>query len=113
MVLAIEKEYLLSIIPGLVKGFKDNAFAASEKLEADYEAKLEVQARSGSASGRDTFPVVVDIYGAIVKHTSYDYIGTQSYGRYLRGYGLRHGGAGTHHQRHRKAYRSVYQWVYV
>ena len=84
MVLAIEKEYLLSIIPGLVKGFKENAFAASEKLEADYEAKLEVQARGGSASGRDTFPVVVDIYGAIVKHTSYDYIGTQSYGRYLR-----------------------------
>ena len=84
MVLAIEKEYLLSIIPRLVKGFKDNAFAASEKLEEDYEAKLEVQARGGSASGRDAFPMVVDIYGAIVKHTSYDYIGTQSYGCYLR-----------------------------
>lgn len=84
MILSIEKEYLFSIIPALVKGFKDNTFTASEKLEEDYEAKLEVQARSGSASGRDTFPVVVDIYGAIVKHTSYDYIGTQSYGRYLR-----------------------------
>ena len=72
MILSIEKEYLFSIIPALVKGFKDNTFAASEKLEEDYEAKLEVQARSGRASGRDTFPVVVDIYGAMVKHTSYD-----------------------------------------
>lgn len=80
MILSIEKDFLLSLIPGLVQGFKNNFFLSKSYLEQQYEDEINVQFyQSGN-----TFPVVLPLYGAIIKKTNYNFIGTQTYIKYIQ-----------------------------
>jgi signal peptide peptidase sppA, 36K type len=80
MILSIEQDFLQTLIPGLIQGFKNNSFQSKNYLETKYEEEINLQFFQESS----IFPVILPIRGAIVKYTSYDYIGTQTYGEYIK-----------------------------
>ena len=83
MILAIDKEFLTSILPELIQGFRLNSFESTPILESRFEKQLESQAESFSQNS-DTYPVVLKIHGAIVKKTNWNYIGTQTFARWVK-----------------------------
>ena len=80
MILSIDKNYLLSLLPGLAMGFRCG-WTGAEELDARYSQRVD-QGNASVLSGGGVY--VLPIKGAIVKHTSYNYIGTQRYIAYLR-----------------------------
>lgn len=83
MLFSIDHSFLLSLFPDLVQNFRSNSFSSSETLERDFELKISEQTRSFS-SKNETYPVVLPIHGAIVKKTNWNYIGTQTYIRWIK-----------------------------
>lgn len=81
--LAIDTRYLMSIIPALLLGFKNNSFESAQAIEAKGISAIRSQIDSGLNTGADQFPVVFNITGPIVKYTDWYYIGTQTMMRWL------------------------------
>lgn len=81
--LAIDRNYLLSILPSIIFGYKNNSFLSSFKIEENFSASIQNQIKSSSETGASKFPVVFNIIGPIVKYTDWYYIGTQSMMRML------------------------------
>lgn len=81
--LAIDASALVSVLADIYQGYRNNSFSTPSQLEEKYIERLQAQQyNSGvSSSGR---PVVISISGPIVKHTDWDYIGTQSILRYVK-----------------------------
>lgn len=75
--LAIDKAFLLSIIPTIILGYQQKDFLSAEKIVENAYKNLENQASIAQESGADVFPVVLDIKGPIMKYSSYYYLGTQ------------------------------------
>ena len=75
--LAIEKTFLLSLIPNLIAGFQQQNFLSSEKIVEKAQNKISEQASIAQEFGAETFPVVLDIIGPIMKYSSWYYLGTQ------------------------------------
>lgn len=82
--LAIDKDYLLSLLPNIILGYKNNSFLSVEQTEENYLSALTGQFTQSRQTGADTFPVVLNISGPIVKHTDWNYIGTQTYLKILK-----------------------------
>ena len=82
--LAIDKDYLLSLLPSIILGYKNNSFLSVEKTEENYLFALNGQFNQSIEKGADKFPVVLNISGPIVKHTDWNYIGTQTYIKILK-----------------------------
>lgn len=75
--LAIEKDFLLSLIPNIILGYQQkNEFSSAENILQKALGKIEMQALSAQSSGADAFPVVLDINGPIIKYSSWWYLGT-------------------------------------
>lgn len=75
--LAIDKSFLLSLLPTLILGYQQKDFLSEETILEKAEQKISLQASIAQSSGANTFPVVVDISGPIVKYSSWYYLGTQ------------------------------------
>lgn len=81
--LAIDKGYLLSIIPDLMMQFSRISEKQSvSELEKKYLMKIEAQGQSVDA--HHSFPVVLDIIGPIVKYSSWYSYGTKFYASILK-----------------------------
>lgn len=76
--LAIDKGYLNSLIISMFLGFKTNSFKSAEDIEIEAIENITLQQESAQSQGADTFPVVLNITGIIVKYSSWNYLGTQS-----------------------------------
>lgn len=76
--LAIDKGYLNSLIISMFLGFKTNSFKSAEDIEIEAIENITLQQESAQSQGADTFPVVLNITGLIVKYSSWNYLGTQS-----------------------------------
>lgn len=76
--LAIDKDYLQSLIISLFVGMKTNKILSAEEIEQKIKNHLELQSASAEAQGAETFPVVLNISGPIIKYSSWYYLGTQS-----------------------------------
>ncbi len=76
--LAIDKDYLQSLIVDVLIGMKTNKMLSAEEIDEKVRAELDIQAKSADAQGADTFPVVLNIIGPIIKYSSWYYWGTQS-----------------------------------
>lgn len=81
--LAIDSKYLLSLLPSIIFGYKNNTFLSSEKVEQRFAGNIQAQIDSRSANGANKYPIVFDIIGPIVKYTDWNYVGTQSMIRML------------------------------
>lgn len=81
--LAIDSNYLLSLLPNIILGYKNNSFLSENKLVENFTAGLQNQMDSGTENGASKFPVVFNILGPIVKYTDWNYLGTQSMMRIL------------------------------
>lgn len=75
--LAIDKAYLLSLIPNIILGYQQKDFLSAEKIIEKAYQNIEMQAIKAQSNGADLFPVVLDISGPIMKYSSYYYLGTQ------------------------------------
>lgn len=75
--LAVEKSFLLSLIPSLILGFQQQSFLSAEKIVEKAQNKISEQASIAQSFGADSFPVVLDIIGPIMKYSSWYYLGTQ------------------------------------
>lgn len=78
MLLSIHKDFLMSILPELIQGFRLNLFQTNEQLEQKYLQEISAQEERFSVN-QAKYPVVVKIHGPIVKKTDWNYIGTQTY----------------------------------
>lgn len=76
--LAIDKSYLMSLVPNFILGYKQNSFLSSEKIDEKFIAGLNSQATSAKNSGANRYPVVIEIVGPIVKYSDWWYTGTQT-----------------------------------
>ena len=76
--IAIDRNYLLSLVPQILQNYKQG-FQSSEETDKIAHGKIMQQFIANTESGATSFPVVVDIFGAIVKFTNYNYVGTQTY----------------------------------
>ncbi len=76
--LAIDKNYLQSLIANIVVGIKANQILTAEEIDAKVMAHINKQAQSAAAQSADTFPVILNIVGPIIKYSSWYYQGTQS-----------------------------------
>lgn len=76
--LAIDKGYLNSLLLSLVIGFKTNGFKSSEEIEQEVADNILLQQESAQSQGVESFPVVLNVIGPIVKYSSWYYLGTQS-----------------------------------
>lgn len=83
MFLSADQNYIMTLLPEIIQKFQHNSFVSNEKLEADFQQKIEIQAK-GFATSHEKYPVVLPIHGAIVKHTNWNFIGTQTYIRYIK-----------------------------
>lgn len=82
--LAIDKGYLMSLLPSLLSEFslmKTQPYASISERETLYVNELNAQ---GEGKGEYKFPVVVNIIGPIVKYSSWYSYGTKFYGRILK-----------------------------
>ncbi len=75
--LAIDKAFLLSLIPNLIVGYQQKNFHTAETILQQAQSRIEIQAAAAQSSGADEFPVVLDITGPIIKYSSWYYLGTQ------------------------------------
>lgn len=81
--LAIDKNYLLSLLPSIFLGYKNNSFLSSDKIEQNFATSIQNQIEANSQNGASKFPVIFNIIGPIVKYTDWNYLGTQSMMRIL------------------------------
>lgn len=81
--LAIDKNYLLSLLPSIFLGYKNNSFLSSDKIEQSFATSIQNQIEANSQNGASKFPVIFNIIGPIVKYTDWNYLGTQSMMRIL------------------------------
>lgn len=75
--LAIDKAFLLSLIPNLIIGFQQKNFLSAETILEKAEKKIVAQGAAAQTSGATSYPVILDIAGPIVKYSSGYYLGTQ------------------------------------
>lgn len=81
--LAIDKAYLLGLMPELMLSFHKNAHSKSVK-EMEQTYLLGVNAQGRNTHNQEHFPVVLDIIGPIVKYSSWYSLGTKFYGEVLK-----------------------------
>ena len=75
--LAIDKTFLLSLIPNLILGFQQKDFLSAESILEKAEKRIEMQAASFQSNGADQYPVILEINGPIMKYSTWYYLGTQ------------------------------------
>lgn len=75
--LAIDKAFLLSLIPSLMLGYQQKNFLSAEKIVEKAEQKIQAQKTFAENANATQFPVVLDIIGPIVKYSDWYYLGTQ------------------------------------
>lgn len=73
---AIDKGYLLSLIPSIIAS--KAPFMSAKDIEQKMQTELEAQAAYAEQQGADKYPLVINIIGPILKYSSWWYIGTQS-----------------------------------
>jgi len=81
--LAIDSNYLLSLLPAIALGYRNNSFESAHTMEQRFGAGIKSQIENGINTGADQYPVVFNITGPIVKYTDWYYIGTQTMMRWL------------------------------
>lgn len=81
--LAIDSNYLLSLLPSIILGYKTNSFLSADKIEQNFCSALNNQMEASTQNGASKFPVIFNIIGPIVKYTDWNYLGTQSMMRIL------------------------------
>lgn len=81
--LAINKDYLLSVIPSLLMEY---SLLKSQNFTRHWMEEVYMENINAQSSGKSGIksPVVVDIRGPIVKYTSWNGVGTQFYGQLLK-----------------------------
>lgn len=75
--LAIDRNYLLSLVPHIIQNYQ-SGFNTQEETDIIAQEKIDAQIYANSQSGANKYPVIVDVFGAIVKYSNYNYLGTQS-----------------------------------
>lgn len=81
--LAIDSNYLLSLLPAIALGYRNNSFESAQVMEQRFISGIKSQVDRGIETGADQFPVVFNITGPIVKYSDWYYIGTQTMMRWL------------------------------
>lgn len=76
--LAIDKSYLMSLVPNFILGYKQNSFLSAEKIDEKFLSKINSQYTAATNSGANKYPVVIEIIGPIVKYSDWYYTGTQT-----------------------------------
>lgn len=80
--LAIRKDYLMSLLPGIILGYQNNSFEPVAEIEA--KAQVAIQSQIDMHGDNEKFPVVFDIKGPIQKYTDWYHIGTQTMKNWLK-----------------------------
>lgn len=75
--LAIDRNYLLSLVPHILQNHQAG-FISQEETDLIAEENINAQIFANSQGGANKYPVIVDVFGAIVKYSNYNYLGTQS-----------------------------------
>lgn len=81
--LAIDSNYLMSLLPAIALGYRNNSFESTFEMEKRVFSGIKSQMDTGINTGADQFPVVFNITGPIVKYSDWYYIGTQTMMRWL------------------------------
>ncbi len=81
---AIDRNYLYSLIPAFLMSLKTQEFKSSEIIDLNFESKIRIQAEQASASGVEQFPIIINIKGPIVKYSTWYYVGTQTICRIIK-----------------------------
>ena len=76
--LAIDSNYLMSLLPSLFLNFKNNSFQSNFETEKQFATKLQDQMSINQSSGATQYPLVFNIVGPIVKYTNWNFVGTQT-----------------------------------
>ncbi|MEQ3501127.1 S49 family peptidase [Tenacibaculum sp. SSH1-16] len=76
--LAIDKGYLTSVLTGIIMSYQKENFLSELEIEAVAMHNIELQAAEHQSNGSESFPVVLNIIGPIIKYSSWNYLGTQS-----------------------------------
>jgi capsid assembly protease len=74
--LAVDKNYLLSLIPNLLMGYRKQDFLSAEHILQQVENNL--QSQKFMQEPNEALPAMINIIGPIVKYSSWYYMGTQS-----------------------------------
>ncbi len=69
--LAIDKSYLMSLVPNFILGYKQNSFLSAEKIDEKFLSKINSQYDAATNSGANKYPVVIEIIGPIVKYSDW------------------------------------------
>ncbi|MDO5510227.1 MAG: S49 family peptidase [Weeksellaceae bacterium] len=81
--LAIHKAYALDIIGTMLAS--DKVYSGTQGWsEQAYTASITAQINAISDTGANSFPVLLDIKGPIIKYSSWNFIGTQFYAKLLQ-----------------------------
>ena len=81
--LAIDSNYLLSLLPNIILGYKNNSFLSENKLVENFTSSIQSQMDFRAEEGASKYPVIFNILGPIVKYTDWSYLGTQTMMRIL------------------------------
>ncbi len=76
--IAIDRDFLYSLIPTVLLGFKTQDFKSSKEIDFEYMQGIELQAQQAAINADGKFPVVISIRGPIVKYSTWYYVGTQT-----------------------------------
>lgn len=76
--LAIDRNYLLSLLPAIILGYQQKTFESAAQIESKAIAGIQAQIDGAQDSGASQYPVVFNIIGPIIKYSDWNYMGTQS-----------------------------------
>lgn len=74
----IDQAFLMSVLPQLVSGFKNQSFLNGDKINESFYSKINTQMSTFADKGVNQYPVIVDIIGPIIKYSDWYYTGTQT-----------------------------------
>lgn len=82
--ISIQMPYLQSVISDVILGYKTGSLESNEMIDAMFINDLENQASQARKSGANTYPIIVPVKGPILKHSNFNYVGTQTLSRVIK-----------------------------
>lgn len=83
-ILSIDADYLQSVIATIFLNIENGNALTQNEFAKEFYAKLEQQEQHALSLGADTYPLVIDVHGAIIKYGSCFAMGTQDFISILR-----------------------------
>lgn len=77
--LCVHQPYLMNIVADFLMEARTRKYHPHTWYEKNYMGRIQDQIESLEQTGANSFPVIMDIQGPIIKYTDFNYLGTQFY----------------------------------